>query len=93
MPHRPGVNGAPDVNRRLRAAAVLWSGAAISAVRGPMMILRNFLDWIDQVVVLLITAALRVAGGYVLTAGALLAMLIVAWLALRRSAARRAERL
>jgi hypothetical protein len=49
-----------------------------------MMILRTLLDWIDSTVVLLMTAMLRVAGGYALSAGALLVLLIGAGFAVRR---------
>jgi hypothetical protein len=49
-----------------------------------MMILRTLLDWIDSAVVLLMTAMLRVAGGYALSAGVVLVLLIAAAMAVRR---------
>jgi hypothetical protein len=55
-----------------------------SVRNGPTMILRTLLDWIDSVIVLLMTAMLRVAGGYALSAGAVLVLLIGAWVAVRR---------
>jgi hypothetical protein len=63
----------------------MLSDAAISAPIGLMMILHTVLDWIYAVIVMLLTAILHVAGGYVLFAGAALLLLFGAAVVVRRA--------